>query len=278
MNLSNSQDESSSCQCTTTLYGEKKETNNCVLRVPKSYARRFAHGHWSFLGLGSEEKWYRTHTYKPNGNWDRVAQDMMLNFSESGHSVFRGSSALERGDLKSNVKGTLSIHFCGDDKAAELVLRTNISVNQLSIYGAVADTCDELACRISGCSERTGEFAAQDNPETMVIPTELSATNKSPRTDDKVQGNLLHDYGYHEDRGEGTVFHDPRRCGPEQIGRLMSRVYFTSRQRSIQSKRTDPWEHEDRSSFGGGSQSSSRPLRNRVHDRIPRLVMELVLG
>ena len=57
----------------------------------------------------------------------------MPNFSESGHTVFRGSSALERRDLKSKGKGTLSIHFCGDDKTAQLVI---ISVNQLSIYGA----------------------------------------------------------------------------------------------------------------------------------------------
>ena len=62
-----------------------------------------------------------------------------------------------------------------------------ISVNQLSIYGAVADMCDELACGISGCSERTGELVAQDTPETMLIPTELSTTNKSTRTDDNVQ-------------------------------------------------------------------------------------------
>ena len=75
---------------------------------------------------------------------------MMLNFSESGHTVFRGSSALERGDLKSKGKGQISIHLCGDDKTAELVLRTIISANQLSIYGAVADTCDKLAGRISG--------------------------------------------------------------------------------------------------------------------------------
>ena len=33
--LSNSQDESSPCQRTTILYGEKKETKNCVLRIPK---------------------------------------------------------------------------------------------------------------------------------------------------------------------------------------------------------------------------------------------------
>ena len=97
------------------------------------YARRFAHGHGSFLGPGSEKKWYGTHTYKPNGEWDRVAEDMMINFSESGHPVFRGSRSLERGNLKS--KGKLSIHFCGDDETAEVVLRTIISVNQLSVYG-----------------------------------------------------------------------------------------------------------------------------------------------
>ena len=154
--------------------------------------------------------------------------------------------------------------------------RSSPSINQLSIHGAAADMCDGLACRISGCSEHTREPVAQDNPETTVIPTELSTTNKSPRTDNNVQGNLLQNYEqklanlseHLQLSGEGTVFHDPLRCGTGQIGRLMSRENFTSRQRSIQSKRMDPWEHEDRSSFGGGSQSSSRPLRNRDHDRI----------
>ena len=86
----------------------------------------------------------------------------MLYFSESGHPVFCGSNALERGDLKSKGKGQLSIHFCGDEDTAEVVLRRIISVNQFSIYRAVADMCDELACRICGCSERTGELVAQD--------------------------------------------------------------------------------------------------------------------
>ena len=197
MNLSNSQDGSSSCQCMTILYGDKKgneELRTASSKMVADYARRFAHGHWSFLGPGPEKKWYRTHTYKPNGKWDRVAEDMMLNFSESGHPVLRGSSALERGDLKSNGKGKLFFHFCGDDKTAELVLRATVFVNQLSIHGAVTDMCDELACRISGCSERTGKHVAQNNAETMVIPTELSTTNKSPRTDDKVQGKLLQNY------------------------------------------------------------------------------------
>ena len=58
----------------------------------------------------------------------------MLNFSENRHPVFRGSGALERGALRSKGKGKLSIHFCGDEDTAEVVLRTIISVNQLSIF------------------------------------------------------------------------------------------------------------------------------------------------
>ena len=90
----------------------------------------------SFLRPASEKKWYGTHTYNPNGKWDRVAGDMMLNFSEGGHPDFRGSSAV---DLKSKGEGKWSFHFCGDDKTVEVGLRTIISVNQLSIYGAVAN-------------------------------------------------------------------------------------------------------------------------------------------
>ena len=91
----------------------------------------------------------------------------MINFSESGHPVFRGSSAFESGDLKSKRKGKLSIHFCGDDDTAEVVLRAIISVNQLSAQGAVADMCEELAWEHSKCSKGTGKPVALDNLETM---------------------------------------------------------------------------------------------------------------
>ena len=88
----------------------------------------------------------------------------------------------------------LSVHFCGDDKTVEVVLRTIMSLNQLSIYGAIADMCDELACRISDCSERTWKLVAQDSSAATVIPAEWMSTNKSPRTDENVQGNLLQNY------------------------------------------------------------------------------------
>ena len=40
-------------------------------------ARRFSPGRWSFLGPGSEKKWCSIHEYKPQGEWDTVAELMM---------------------------------------------------------------------------------------------------------------------------------------------------------------------------------------------------------
>ena len=68
---------------------------------------------------------------------------MMIKFGESGHPVFRATSPLFRRTLKSKGGGKLSIHFCADGDTIETVFRTIISVNQLSIYGADSDLCDE---------------------------------------------------------------------------------------------------------------------------------------
>ena len=77
---------------------------------------------------------------------------MMIKFGESGHPVSRARSPLSRGTLKSEGVGKLSIHFCADGETIETVFRTIISVNQLSIYGAVSDLCEEY----SSCQARTG--------------------------------------------------------------------------------------------------------------------------
>ena len=169
---------------------EKGNEALCIatFQIVKENARRFAHGHWSFLGLGSEKKWYGTHTYKPNGKMGyRVAEDIDDQLQWKWSSRFPWIQCFA---LRSKGRGTLSIHFCGDDDTAEVVLRTIIFVNHLSIYGARTDMCDELAWRLSGCSENTGKPVAQNNSETMVMPTELSTTNKTLRTNDKVQKEL----------------------------------------------------------------------------------------
>ena len=61
---------------------------------------------WSFLGFGCENKRYGTHVNKPDGEWDRTAESMMLNFAESGHPVFR-----EEENYLSKGRGKKSIHF-----------------------------------------------------------------------------------------------------------------------------------------------------------------------
>ena len=70
---------------------------------------------------------------------------MMKNFSDSGHPIFRASGAFERGELKSKGGGKKSTHFNGSAENVELLLRTVISANQLSVYGAIADLCRELS-------------------------------------------------------------------------------------------------------------------------------------
>ena len=49
----------------------------------REYAERFFRGHSSFLGPGSEKKWYGTHDCKPDGSWNRTAEKMLQNFARS---------------------------------------------------------------------------------------------------------------------------------------------------------------------------------------------------
>ena len=48
----------------------------------------------------------------------------MIRFGESGHPVFRATSPLSRGVLKSKGGGKLSIHFCADEGTIVTVFRT----------------------------------------------------------------------------------------------------------------------------------------------------------
>ena len=57
----------------------------------KTFARRFGIGQWSFIGPGSEKKWYPSEN-SPQGEWDRIAEDMLLKFAESGHPIFRATT------------------------------------------------------------------------------------------------------------------------------------------------------------------------------------------
>ena len=152
-NTRNSLDGLSSCRCSTTFHVNLKTINEqeceSSAQLVSLYAKRFGAGQWSFLGLGSEKKWYSTSEDSPQGEWDRIAEQMMLTFAECQHPVFRSTSPLSRGQLKSKGGGKRSIHFCADGDTIETVFRTSISVNQSSIHGAISDLCEEdEACHV----------------------------------------------------------------------------------------------------------------------------------
>ena len=106
----------------------------------------------SFLSLqkdsvqdkGHSSAWSSISEDSPQGEWDKMAEKMMLTFAESGHPVFRATSPLSRSQLKSKGGGKMSIHYCANQDAITTIFRTIVSVNQLSLYGVVAEMCEEL--------------------------------------------------------------------------------------------------------------------------------------
>ena len=121
--------------------------------VVKVLARKFGIGHWSFIGPGSEKKWYSGEENSPQGDWDNIAEEMLLEFAESGRPTFRATTPLSRCQLKSKGHGKLSIHFAADEFTIDTIFRIILSVNQLSIYGAVAAICEEFETHQDGSGE-----------------------------------------------------------------------------------------------------------------------------
>ena len=125
--------------------GTKDNEEECLAnaRVVSVLAKRLGIGQWSFIGPGSEKKWYSMEDNSPQGIWDHIADEMLLEFAESGCPIFRATTPLSRGKLKSKGHGKLSIHFTADYLTIETVFRIIVSADLLSLHGAVAEICEE---------------------------------------------------------------------------------------------------------------------------------------
>ena len=90
----------------------KDNKEDCLenARVVKLLAKKFGIGQRSFIGPGSEKKWYSAEENSPHGGWDHIADDMLLEFAEIGHHIFRATTPLSRGTFKSKGHAKLSIH------------------------------------------------------------------------------------------------------------------------------------------------------------------------
>ena len=150
------------------------------------FARRFGARQWSFLGLGSEKNWSSISEDSPQGEWDKMEEKMMVTLAESGHPVFRATSPLSRGQLKSKGGGNLSIHYCADQDTITTVFLAIISVNQLSLYGAVAEMCEEY----ESFHDRTRKTVVAGQSSSSFVPRVIK-TNVLLNNDDHAHEDLL---------------------------------------------------------------------------------------
>ena len=106
---------------------------------------------------------------------------MLLEFAESGHPIFRATTPLSRGQLKSKGRGKLSIHFTADQDTVDTIYFIILSVNQLSVYGAVATICEEFEDH----QDRTGQPVILVGQSIVLgdVKAEAPVHDEDPRND-----------------------------------------------------------------------------------------------
>ena len=83
--------------------------------IVKTFAGRFGIGQWSFRTIHKE--------------LGTTLRNRCCEFAESGHPIFRATTPLSRGSLKSKGRGKLSIHFTADQDTVDTIYRIILSVN-----------------------------------------------------------------------------------------------------------------------------------------------------
>ena len=198
---------------------------------------------------------------------------MMIKLSESRPPVFRATSLLSRGTLKSKGGGQISIHSCADGDTIETFFRTFISVNQLSFCGTVSDLCEEYG------SCQTRRFVVTEQSDPHFAPADLSVTTPTPSIEIPAQENLLQKHKRTSGKASTTrlidkdlfwcripenswcrtVLHDQRHWRILTILRFsgLSWVYFTTRWQINCSERLDSGEHQNWTRIGRHNQLPS---------------------
>ena len=115
---------------------KKDNEEECLanVKVVSIYAKKFGFGQWSFIGPGCEKKWYSMAWSSPQGIWDHMVEKMLVEFAESGFLIFRATTPLSTGKLKSKGHGKLSIHFAADHE-------TKLFLQISSVFTEQSQTC-----------------------------------------------------------------------------------------------------------------------------------------
>ena len=163
---------------------KKKSLANA--RLVSLYARRFGKGQWSFIGPGSEKSGSlsKKTVHKESGTklqkrccWNSLRSDVQF-------SVLR----LHCPEVISTSKGhsKLSILYAADQETIETIFRIIVSANQLSLYGAVAEICEEY----ESLHERTGRPVVPSQSSSSLVLSAIK-TEVPLDSDDPAYKNFL---------------------------------------------------------------------------------------
>ena len=153
------------------------DIENCISNAEKvrNFSKRFLPGHWTFMGLGFEKKWYGS-SY--DGQWARTANKMAQQFKETGHqrTESRNFETKERQKYHS-LQRILHEH------------RTIISNNLFCESSQYLRGCYQLVLQI--CFEGGGKHIPTPVDHrilAIVEPEEVEMLTSSPNL---AQGNLM---------------------------------------------------------------------------------------
>ena len=175
------------------ICGNEGNELTCLENSPKvsDYARRFAVGRWSFLGPGSETKRRATDSVKPAGEWDSVAAHMLKNLGQSGHPIFRATSALDRGQLKGNGSGKKSIHFCACESDHLRQFFALLFLQISSVFTEQSQIYVKNFLKHWPVLNKT--YVVEEQSELMVAPTDLYGNQKFP-ANELERGDPVHSH------------------------------------------------------------------------------------
>ena len=200
---------------------------------------------------------------------------MLLKLAESGHPIFRSTTPLSRGKLKSKGKGKVSIHFSADQDTVDTIYRIILSVNQLSIYGAVAAICDEYESH----QDSTGQPVILVGQSIVLgeIKAEVPAHDEEPRDDQIIWQQYIQqveslspenrvskfckEAGFMRVVEVGQYF-VTRDASEFQQTVDLSRIHPSTRRQSFSTKRVGPRKHENWACIGSHDQFSALQIRN----------------
>ena len=235
--------------------GSKDNEKECLAnaKLVSLYAKRFGKGQRSFIGPGSEKKWYSISQDCPQGVWDNMAERMLLEFAESGCPIFRATSPLSRGLFKSKGNGKLSTHYSADLETSKTHTRSSDDSKSLNV---------ELV------HERTRRLVVEKNTENAPDGCQTRSCHESIRfnvgdetlRDRSGQPVVNHDESGHEQTMLNEVNMDFRIPGLPQS--VVKHAHSTSVRELIQKIENHPDRHALQQDLR--QKTSLQPVQSRV--------------